>query len=392
MKYRRALLPILWLALAPAAAHAETWAEKLGYPGDARVLLIHADDIGMIWEANVATETYFESGRVVSGSLMAACPWFNDFVAWARRNPGHDLGLHMTLNSEWRGYRWTSASRSRKARRLLDSDGYLHREQLRTFLAPRRSVKNELRAQGRRARQAGLTLTHIDTHMGSVFLRRGFLKAYLEVSKELGVPAMVMEDIEGTIRCLIDDDAATLGEAPMLAADAGEHGSHGELGLALRFVADQIEQEEGLSIEEIGARQGLTGDLSVLSSRDRWIRIVARLLEKRYGPLIDKHPFPKLDRFCAIPYGATYQETRQNLLDQIEALPPGITQYYLHPTLETEGLRRITGKWPKRVWDARLFADPEVIAFLEDSANHVAFTTWQEMTKRYRSRPAAPGR
>ncbi len=387
MSNQRVLWSVLWLALAPAAAHAETWAEKLGYPAGAKVLLIHADDIGMAWEANVAAESWFENGRVVSGSLMATCPWLNDFVAWTQHNPGHDIGLHMTLNSEWRGYRWSSVSRSRKVRRLLDSAGYLHREQLRTILAPRRSVKQELRAQAERARDAGLEPTHIDTHMGSVYLRKGFLKAYLEVSRELGVPAMVMDDIEGTIRCMLGDQATTLSEAPMLGrAEAGEHGSHGELGLAFKIVAERLEKDEGLSIEEVGEKYGVTGGLEELSIDDRWIRVVAWFLEKTYGPLIEKHPFPKLDLFCPIPYGASYQQTRQNLLDQIASLSPGITHFYLHPTLETEGLKRITAKWQKRVWDSQLFTDPEVVAFLDDPANRIVFTTWQEMMTRYRGR------
>ena len=103
----------------PAAVQAETWAERLGYPAGKKVLMLHADDIGMSWEANEAALRYFQNGDIQSGSVMIPCPWAMDFAAWRKDNTQHDIGVHLTLNSEWKTYRWGPTERFRRVGSLL---------------------------------------------------------------------------------------------------------------------------------------------------------------------------------------------------------------------------------------------------------------------------------
>src|SRR5215204_255524 len=85
---------------------AKTIAERLGYPRDAKLLIVHADDLGMAHSVNAATTKALESGLVNSGSIMVPCPWFSEIAAYARANSQADLGLHLTLTSEWTSFRW----------------------------------------------------------------------------------------------------------------------------------------------------------------------------------------------------------------------------------------------------------------------------------------------
>jgi len=97
------LMPLVLATLAPSVSRAQeadpvaSLAERLGYPSDARLLLVHMDDIGVAHSVNQASIDAFETGRVPSGSIMAPCPWFPEIAAYARDHPDFDLGLHLTL-------------------------------------------------------------------------------------------------------------------------------------------------------------------------------------------------------------------------------------------------------------------------------------------------------
>src|ERR1700683_3691876 len=91
-------------------AHPPTAQERLGYPASARLLLIHADDLGMSHSVNRATFEALEKGWITSASILVPCPWFPEVVKWVKEHPDADVGIHQALNSEWTGLRWGSVS------------------------------------------------------------------------------------------------------------------------------------------------------------------------------------------------------------------------------------------------------------------------------------------
>ena len=131
----RFLLLFLFASLAQSNAQtvqetpatATTVLERLGYPASARLLVIHADDLGMNHSVNRATLEALEKGWITSASILVPCPWFPEVARWAKLHPNADLGVHLALTSEWTDLRWGPVSgagrvpRDRKSTRLNSS-------------------------------------------------------------------------------------------------------------------------------------------------------------------------------------------------------------------------------------------------------------------------------
>ncbi|HKX26345.1 MAG TPA: polysaccharide deacetylase family protein [Blastocatellia bacterium] len=188
-----------WLSLFCLLCSAEmamaqtTTAQKLGYGPDEKVLIVHADDMGMSHSVNAATIEAFKKGLVTSGSIMVTCPWFPEIAAYAREHPELDLGLHLTLTSEWKYFRWRPVASADKVKSLMDEEGFMWRTERQTAQhAVPSEVETELRAQIERALAFGIKPTHLDTHMGTVYTRQEFFEIYTKLGKEYGIPVMVM--------------------------------------------------------------------------------------------------------------------------------------------------------------------------------------------------------
>src|ERR1035437_5577698 len=148
----------------------KTVQERLGYPASARLLVIHADDLGMNHSVNRATFEALEKGWITSASILVPCPWFPEVARWAKQHPNADLGIHLALNSEWTTLRWGPVSPTDKVPSLLDAAEYLPLDTPAVVQNAKLSeVETELRAQVDRAQSAGIPLTHLDTHMSALF-------------------------------------------------------------------------------------------------------------------------------------------------------------------------------------------------------------------------------
>ena len=186
------LAAVLTLAAAGTAGQGPTAQERLGYPATARLLIIHADDLGMSHSVNRATFEAFENGWITSASILVPCPWFPEVARWARAHPNADLGIHLALNSEWTGFRWRPIASRDSVASLLDADGYL--PLLETDVVARArpaEIDRELRAQIDHARRSGLTLTHLDSHMATLFRTPEFFEVYRKLGADYGLPVLM---------------------------------------------------------------------------------------------------------------------------------------------------------------------------------------------------------
>jgi len=172
-----------------ASPSGPTVQERLGHPASARLLIIHADDLGMAHTVNRATFQALERGWVTSASILVPCPWFPEVARFARAHPDADLGIHLALTSEWTALRWGPLSPADQVKSLLDPDGYL--PMLESAVAQRarpEEAERELRAQLERARAAGIRITHVDSHMGALYGTAGLLDVYRRLAGEYRVP------------------------------------------------------------------------------------------------------------------------------------------------------------------------------------------------------------
>jgi predicted glycoside hydrolase/deacetylase ChbG (UPF0249 family) len=184
----------LLLALgASGRAQTKTVAERLGYPPDSKLLIIHADDLAVAHSVDAASFDALDKNAVTSASVMVPCPWLNEVAAYAKEHPNADLGLHLTLTSEWKIYRWGPVESKDKVLSLLDSSGYLWPETAPAAqnIKPE-EAQREIRAQIERAIAAGIHPTHLDSHMGVLFATPELFAVFAKVAHDYKLPFLAV--------------------------------------------------------------------------------------------------------------------------------------------------------------------------------------------------------
>lgn len=262
--------------------------KRLGFAHDDRVVILHADDVGMCQASLTAFAGLVDFGLLSSGATMVPCPWFPAVAAYCRRQPSVDLGVHLTLTSEWDSYRWGPRSTRDPASGLLDQEGYFHRrsEAVQAH-AGSPAVQLELEAQVSRALASGIDVTHVDTHMGTVAHPK-FVSGYVQLALQHGLPPMIPR------------------------------------------------------LDEAGWRAfGLDGETAVLATR-----LVAQL---------EAQGIPLPDHVVALPLDEEPGDRLALAKQALDALPPGLTHFILHPAADTPELRAITRAWRSRVADYETF-------------------------------------
>lgn len=178
--------------MGPSRAPKPSLVEQLGHSADARLLILHADDLGVAHSVNAASIRALENGSVSSASVMVPCPWFPEIAAYLREHPEHDVGIHLTLTSEWKHYRWRPLLPPAAVSSLLDERGYLPAtSEAFAARADPSEAEAEMRAQLERALEFGIRPTHLDTHMGSVFLSAELFDAYLRLGRQQRLPVFL---------------------------------------------------------------------------------------------------------------------------------------------------------------------------------------------------------
>lgn len=277
-------------------------ADRLGLAPGARAVIINADDFGMCHAANTAITQLLDAGRIDSTTLMVPCAWAPEAMAFAASRTDLDVGVHLVLTSEWTDYRWRPLTGT--ATTLVDEAGYFPAAVLAIEeLASVDDVTVEIAAQLQTALDAGVDVTHLDNHMGSVYgllTGRDFLGPVFELAARSGLPFRLPRSMEGT-----GDDAALqtkLAEASAAADSVG-------------------------------------------------VEIIDRLWS---------HPFEEVP-------GESYEQIRDGFIALLRAVPAGVTEIYLHPMVDDDELRAaVDFAAAKRGHELRLLSDPAVLQAIED--------------------------
>ena len=294
---------------------------RLGFADTDRVVILHADDVGVSQASVVAFMELLDVGCVSSGAVMVPCAWFPTVAAYARRSPQVDIGVHLTLTSEWETARWGPVSTRDPTSGLVDGAGYFYRTRRQVEeAADLDAVRLEVRAQVARAVAAGIDVTHVDTHMFTL-MHWKFLGAYRQVAREYRVPLFMTHLRRDSLR------------------------------------------ERGMEAATVAALERMVAD-----------RAAAGLLTFDH---VDLLPLAEADNRLELTKA------------RLAAVPPGLTHFIIHPSLDTPEARALSPDWPARVADYQTFMSRELRDFVRDQGLHVI--GYRAIRDAMRRPPEAPG-
>lgn len=271
-----------------------------------RLLIINADDFGMCLSHNEATFELFKCGGITSASLMVPCGWAKHAVRWCQKNKEYSVGVHLTFTSEWGSYRWGPVSAGET---LRDSEGYFHHE-CEAFEAQCsiEDVSAEIRAQIAKAQSLGLRVSHLDTHMTALYGLGGnfdLMPRTFELCKEYQLPFRMYRF------------------------------PHPD------YVPEGLDQP--------------------VAMYERFVRSYANIADMYEVPILDYLIYPE----CPQEAYADYDTFRKFTINRLVNIPEGISEAYIHPAIETKEIETITARWWNRVWEFKLFSDPQTRKILE---------------------------
>ena len=304
-----------------------TYAEKLGYPKGARVLILHVDDAGMSYDSNEGAINAITKGVATSVSVMMPCPWVPGFVDYLKEHPAIDAGLHLTLTSEWGAYRWGPLAGKTVVPGLVDKEGALWASVEEVLAhASADEVEIEIKAQLERAITMGFQPTHLDSHMGTLFASPEFLKRYIKLGIENHIPVMLPAGAD----ILIKEE--------------------------LHATTEQIAQMQALGKMIWDAGLPLLDDLHNVSYD--W-KI----------PVDIENDDKKIQSFKTGKY-----------IEAIKSLQPGVTMMIMHCTATTEVFAHISESGPVRKGDMLAMMDPVFKKALLNQG--IILTTWRQLKER----------
>jgi predicted glycoside hydrolase/deacetylase ChbG (UPF0249 family) len=181
------LLPSVLQAAEP------TFAERLGWKAGSVVVLLHVDDVGMSHSSNLGAIEAVEQGVATSWAVMMPCPWVPEIARYLREHTNIDSGLHLALTSEWVPYRWGPVAGKSQVPGLVDPEGCLWRNVAGVVAkATPDEIEREIRAQVDRAETLGMPMTHLDSHMGTLFARADYFERDAKVGLEKKIPILAV--------------------------------------------------------------------------------------------------------------------------------------------------------------------------------------------------------
>lgn len=334
------------IAFSLKAQQTKTYAERLGWPKGARVLILHVDDAGMSHESDEGVEKAINEGVSTSTSVMMPCPWVPEIVKFIKEHPNTDAGLHLTLTSEWDNYRWGPLSGRSTVPGLVDKQGALWPSvEAVYFHASADEVDKEIRAQLERALSMGFKPTHLDSHMGTLFARDDYMEKYLKLGVEKQIPVMFPGGEDLFYRA--EAKAGTI-------AELKKQGKYKE-GMDIPAPANLAKAKE------TGAMLWKNG-LPVLDD----------LHNSSYDwnmPGVDQKSDAEIRKWYTDHY-----------IESIGRLSPGLTMVIMHCTLPSANFKYICKEGNKRKGDLLAMTDPRLRAFLKK--NGFILTTWREVMER----------
>lgn len=277
-----------------------------------KYLIVNADDFGMCRAANLATMELLECGGISSATIMPPCSWAPEACKFAEEHPQYAIGVHLTFTSEWGRYRWSPVN-SNNTDTLRDEYGYMYKSSAEVEKnADLDEIEGEIRAQVELLKKLGLNPSHLDNHMGSLY----------------GIETGRFEILQ-----LVFDIA-------------------GDMGLPFRFPSTFTDEQ----------LRNRTLDINIDEASVRFLfnKFSAYAAEK--GVAIPDYLMPhEWDK----ENSQSYEKFRDYMYEHLKTIPDGVTELYIHPSLECDELKGTSSVWFRRVWEHRLFADPATRQYIE---------------------------